>query len=79
MTKKQKIARDFINLHRDNNLYNWVPLGNCDDETKLERIYCHMMAGTFGSCSFINGKYRIEVDNFDSVDGNSMLFIFNGE
>lgn len=69
MNRKEEIALDFVNLHKDNDWENW------SDVRSLESIYHNLVGGVYGEFEDNNmGDMCVEIDSFDSNSGNRIIF-----
>ena len=73
---KQKIAIDYIALHKDNNIELWQPYGLIGDR-KLEEIYSNLVGGVYGEITEEDGEFRVVIDRFDSLSGNPVDFFWS--
>lgn len=78
MTKENKIkvALDYISKHKDNNIFDWHPMGS-DDDKKLLAVYSRLERGAYG---FVydspdnEGGFEIEISSEESHTGNLIIF-----
>lgn len=69
------IAKEFVSLHKENNLKDWQPFGCYDDNVKLLSIYQNMVNGVYGECAEVaRGYYELEISRVDSRVGRSRIF-----
>jgi hypothetical protein len=68
MNRKEKIAMEFVSLHKDTDWENWV------DVNKLEDIYYNIVGGLYGGDFDMANNYKIEIDRFESKSGNPIQF-----
>ena len=69
MNKKEEIAQDFINLHKNSDIVDWLYSGR-----SLEDVYNMMEFGSFGTVHDNNGVLSIEISPFESASGRPVIF-----
>ena len=72
MNRKEKIAMEFVSLHKDTDWENWV------DVNKLEDIYYNIVGGLYGGDFDMANNYQIEIDRFESKSGKPIQFKVSG-
>jgi len=70
------IARNFINLHKNNKLEEWQPLNLIAEDQKLNAIYLSLINGVYGEVTIEEGQHRIEINTNDSINGNSIEYFW---
>lgn len=88
MSNKQKIAAEFVGLHKDSDINHWQPLNESNDVKKLNSIFINLISGVYGECRGLNGGYdesnnyvvptrwEIEIGRYESASGSPILFQF---
>jgi len=70
-----EIAKDFVNLHKENNIENWQPLHVFIENEKLLIIWNYLMGGTYGEVRENDyDEYEIEIPGNQSKTGNPIIF-----
>lgn len=88
-SKRIEIAKEFISLHKNDDVYDWfamLPGTANSDEDKYSQVYYRLEDGTYGDVTD-NTEYdddgeivaeptefKIEISRFDSKSGNPITY-----
>ena len=78
---KIELAKDFIQLHKDNQFQSWIP-ENLSEEKLLLRVFSNLENGLYGEVAsdaeYDDGKittmYQIEIGSHESKSGRAHIF-----
>lgn len=76
MDNQNKIAQNFVDLHKDSNPENWQSFGFTNQQ-KLTSIYQNLISGMYGELKEeTEGEYKIEISSLDREDKNPFIYQF---